>query len=173
MRTEREDSRGAQPVGTGPSGAACSKGLNKGLNKGLKTAAQRASAPSNPERNDSLREASEVYRRACMRAYRFGIAWSASARAVVDHYREPLNELNGFPVPDHDTGSNLAHTLRTLTEEFDRGMEELLFEDPADREDGTVPGLAHLWARLGGIYERAIVSASPKRSFWSVSVRSA
>ena len=156
MRTEREDSRGAQPVGTGLSGAACSKGLNKGL----KTAAQRASAPSNSERNDSLREAREVYRRACMRAYRFGIAWSASARAVVDHYREPLNELNGFPVPDHDTGSNLAHTLRTLTEEFDRGMEELLFEDPADREDGTVPGLAHLWVRLGGIYERAIVSAS-------------
>lgn len=152
MRTEREDSRGAQPVGTGLSVAACSEGL--------KTAAQRASAPNNPERNDSLREAREVYRRACMRAYRFGIAWSASARAVVDHYREPLNELNGFPVPDHDTGSNLAHTLRTLTEEFDRGMEELLFEDPADREDGTVPGLAHLWARLGGIYERAIVSAS-------------
>ena len=152
MRTEREDSRGAQPVGTGPSGVACSEGM--------KTAAQRASAPNNPDRNDSLREAREVYRRACMRAYRFGIAWSASARAVVDHYREPLNELNGFPVPDHDTGSNLAHTLRTLTEEFDRGMEELLFEDPADREDGTVPGLAHLWVRLGGIYERAIVSAS-------------
>lgn len=108
MRTEREDSRGTQPVGTGPSGAACSEGL--------KTAAQRASAPSNPERNDLLREAREVYRRACMRAYRFGIDWSASARAVVDHYREPLNELNGFPVPDHDTGSNLAHTLRTLTE---------------------------------------------------------
>lgn len=152
MRTEREDSRGAQPGGTGPSGAACSEGS--------KTAVQRASVPNNPERSDSLREAREVYRRACMRAYRFGIAWSASARAVVDHYREPLNELNGFPVPDHDTGSNLAHTLRTLTEEFDRGMEELLFEDPADREDGTVPGLAHLWARLGGIYERAIVSAS-------------
>lgn len=152
MRTEREDSRGAQPGGTGPRGAACSEGS--------KTAVQRASVPNNPERSDSLREAREVYRRACMRAYRFGIAWSASARAVVDHYREPLNELNGFPVPDHDTGSNLAHTLRTLTEEFDRGMEELLFEDPADREDGTVPGLAHLWARLGGIYERAIVSAS-------------
>ena len=152
MRTEREDSRGAQPGGTGPSGAACSEGS--------KTAVQRASVLNNPERSDSLREAREVYRRACMRAYRFGIAWSASARAVVDHYREPLNELNGFPVPDHDTGSNLAHTLRTLTEEFDRGMEELLFEDPADREDGTVPGLAHLWARLGGIYERAIVSAS-------------
>ena len=148
MRTEREDSRGTQPAET--SGDARPGGLSEGSNS--------ASAPTGPERNDSLREAREVYRRACMRAYRFGIAWSASARAVVDHYREPLNELNGFPVPDHDTGSNLAHTLRTLTEEFDRGMEELLFEDPADRED--VPGLAHLWVRLGGIYERAIVSAS-------------
>ena len=148
MRTEREDSRGTRPAET--SGDARPGGLSEGSNN--------ASAPTGPERNDSLREAREVYRRACMRAYRFGIAWSASARAVVDHYREPLNELNGFPVPDHDTGSNLAHTLRTLTEEFDRGMEELLFEDPADRED--VPGLAHLWVRLGGIYERAIVSAS-------------
>lgn len=148
MRTEREDSRGTRPAET--SGDARPGGLSEGSNS--------ASAPTGPERNDSLREAREVYRRACMRAYRFGIAWSASARAVVDHYREPLNELNGFPVPDHDTGSNLAHTLRTLTEEFDRGMEELLFEDPADRED--VPGLAHLWVRLGGIYERAIVSAS-------------
>lgn len=148
MRTEREDSRGTRPAGT--RGDARPGGLSEGSNS--------ASAPTGPERNDSLREAREVYRRACMRAYRFGIAWSASARAVVDHYREPLNELNGFPVPDHDTGSNLAHTLRTLTEEFDRGMEELLFEDPADRED--VPGLAHLWVRLGGIYERAIVSAS-------------
>lgn len=148
MRTEREDSRGTRPAET--SGDARPGGLSEGSNS--------ASAPTGPERNDSLREAREVYRRACMRAYRFGIAWSASARAVVDHYREPLNELNGFPVPDHDTGSNLAHTLRTLTEEFDRGMEELLFEDPADRED--VPGLARLWVRLGGIYERAIVSAS-------------
>lgn len=148
MRTEREDSRGTRPAGT--RGDARPGGLSEGSNS--------ASAPTGPERNDSLREAREVYRRACMRAYRFGIAWSASARAVVDHYREPLNELNGFPVPDHDTGSNLAHTLRTLTEKFDRGMEELLFEDPADRED--VPGLAHLWVRLGGIYERAIVSAS-------------
>ena len=50
-------------------------------------------------------------------------------------------------------------------------MEEFLFEDPADRED--VPGLAHLWVRLSGIYERAIVSASPKRSLCSVSVLSA
>lgn len=148
MRTEREDSRGTRPAGT--RGDARPGGLSEGSNS--------ASVPTGPERNDSLREAREVYRRACMRAYRFGIAWSASARAVVDHYREPLNELNGFPVPDHDTGSNLAHTLRTLTEEFDRGMEELLFEDPADRED--VPGLVHLWVRLGGIYERAIVSAS-------------
>ena len=148
MRTEREDSRSTRPAGTRRD--ARPEDRSEGPNS--------ASAPTGPERNDSLREAREVYRRACMRAYRFGIAWSASARAVVDHYREPLNELNGFPVPDHDTGSNLAHTLRTLTEEFDRGMEELLFEDPADRED--VPGLAHLWVRLGGIYERAIVSAS-------------
>ena len=29
-------------------------------------------------------------------------------------------------MPDKDTGSNIAHTLLTLTEEFERGMEQVL-----------------------------------------------
>ena len=75
-----------------------------------------------------------------MRAYRFGIAWSASARAVVDPIVSSSGRLNGFPVPDHDTGSNLAHTLRTLTEEFDRGMGGLLFGDPRGPRAVPCPG---------------------------------
>ena len=138
----------------------------------------------NAEQNQRTEER-EIYRRACVRAYRFGVAWSTAARTTIERYREALNELNGFPVPDKDTGSNIAHTLRTLTEEFERGMEQVLPGDalPGDVLPGEVlsadenPGgegtyapeaagaseeetLAHLWIQLGGIYEHAIMRAS-------------
>lgn len=121
----------------------------------------------NAEQNQRTDER-EIYRRACVRAYRFGIAWSTAARTTIERYREALNELNGFPVPDKDTGSNIAHTLLTLTEEFERGMEQVLPSgDLSDGEDAYAPEaagasetLAHLWIQLGGIYEHAIMRAS-------------
>ena len=131
----------------------------------------------NAEQNQRTEER-EIYRRACVRAYRFGVAWSTAARTTIERYREALNELNGFPVPDKDTGSNIAHTLLTLTEEFERGMEQVLPSEslpsevlPAGKNPGgegaCVPEaagasetLAHLWIQLGGIYEHAIMRAS-------------
>ena len=121
----------------------------------------------NAEQNQRTEER-EIYRRACVRAYRFGVAWSTAARTTIERYREALNELNGFPVPDKDTGSNIAHTLLTLTEEFERGMEQVLPSgDLSDGEDAYAPEaagasetLAHLWIQLGGIYEHAIMRAS-------------
>lgn len=121
----------------------------------------------NAEQNQRTEER-EIYRRACVRAYRFGVAWSTAARTTIERYREALNELNGFPVPDKDTGSNIAHTLLTLTEEFERGMEQVLpngelsgGEDAyAPEAPGASETLAHLWVQLGGIYEHAIMRAS-------------
>lgn len=131
----------------------------------------------NAEQNQRTDER-EIYRRACVRAYRFGVAWSTAARTTIERYREALNELNGFPVPDKDTGSNIAHTLLTLTEEFERGMEQVLPSEGLSSEvlpAGENPGgegacvpeatgasetLAHLWIQLGGIYEHAIMRAS-------------
>lgn len=131
----------------------------------------------NAEQNQRTEER-EIYRRACVRAYRFGVAWSTAARTTIERYREALNELNGFPVPDKDTGSNIAHTLLTLTEEFERGMEQVLPSENLPGEvlpAGEIPGgegacvpeaagasetLAHLWIQLGGIYEHAIMRAS-------------
>lgn len=138
----------------------------------------------NAEQNQRTEER-EIYRRACVRAYRFGVAWSTAARTTIERYREALNELNGFPVPDKDTGSNIAHTLLTLTEEFERGMEQVLPSEVLPSESlpsevlpaGKNPGgegacvpeaagaseeetLAHLWIQLGGIYEHAIMRAS-------------
>ena len=121
----------------------------------------------NAEQNQRTEER-EIYRRACVRAYRFGVAWSTAARTTIERYREALNELNGFPVPDKDTGSNIAHTLLTLTEEFERGMEQVLPQgDLSGADDAYAPEaagasetLAHLWVQLGGIYEHAIMRAS-------------
>ena len=121
----------------------------------------------NAEQNQRTEER-EIYRRACVRAYRFGVAWSTAARTTIERYREALNELNGFPVPDKDTGSNIAHTLLTLTEEFERGMEQVLPSGELSGEEdayapeaaGTSETLAHLWIQLGGIYEHAIMRAS-------------
>ena len=125
----------------------------------------------NAEQNQRTEER-EIYRRACVRAYRFGVAWSTAARTTIERYREALNELNGFPVPDKDTGSNIAHTLLTLTEEFERGMEQVLPNgDLPNGEKSYAPeaepaespeeeSLAHLWVQLGDIYEHAIMRAS-------------
>ena len=125
----------------------------------------------NAEQNQRTEER-EIYRRACVCAYRFGVAWSTAARTTIERYREALNELNGFPVPDKDTGSNIAHTLLTLTEEFERGMEQVLPGEILSSEvlpAGEILGgegtsdeetLAHLWIQLGGIYEHAIMRAS-------------
>ena len=123
----------------------------------------------NAEQNQRTEER-EIYRRACVRAYRFGVAWSTAARTTIERYREALNDLNGFPVPDKDTGSNIAHTLLTLTEEFERGMEQVLPSgELSGEEDAYAPEaagaseeetLAHLWIQLGGIYEHAIMRAS-------------
>ena len=125
----------------------------------------------NAEQNQRTEER-EIYRRACVRAYRFGVAWSTAARTTIERYREALNELNGFPVPDKDTGSNIAHTLLTLTEEFERGMEQILpNRDLPSGEEAYAPeaesvespeeeSLAHLWVQPGDIYEHAIMRAS-------------
>lgn len=45
--------------------------------------------------------------------YRFQSAILAGCNCIIDHEKE-LNELNVFPIPDKDTGSNLKRTLKPL-----------------------------------------------------------
>ena len=40
----------------------------------------------NAEQNQRTEER-EIYRRACVRAYRFGVAWSTAARTTIERYR--------------------------------------------------------------------------------------
>ena len=39
------------------------------------------------------------------------LAWARRASGELEHKRAEINELNVFPVPDGDTGSNMAHTM--------------------------------------------------------------
>ena len=46
------------------------------------------------------------------------------AAAYLGARRQEVNDLNVFPVPDGDTGDNMAMTLRAVVEELDRLVEE-------------------------------------------------
>lgn len=50
------------------------------------------------------------------------LAWARAASAELDARRVEINKLNVFPVPDADTGSNMAHTMAAAVAEAD-GLE--------------------------------------------------
>ncbi|WP_066526931.1 DAK2 domain-containing protein [Corynebacterium bouchesdurhonense] len=48
------------------------------------------------------------------------VAWARAASTELDARRVEINKLNVFPVPDADTGSNMAHTMAAAVAEADR-----------------------------------------------------
>lgn len=83
----------------------------------------------------------------------FGIGWVDMARTQAQKYREDLNNLNAFPVPDRDTGSNIFNTLQALYLAFN---EELL---PV-QNDLAPQSSAERNRRLGQVYEKSVMRAS-------------
>ena len=59
----------------------------------------------------------------------------AGARAAIEAHRRRIDDLNVYPVPDGDTGTNLTLTVRSIDEALEK-------EGPDDR-----PGLAHELSR--------------------------
>ncbi|MDO5031500.1 DAK2 domain-containing protein [Corynebacterium sp.] len=47
--------------------------------------------------------------------------WAQRTVAELSHRRAEINALNVFPVPDADTGSNMAHTMEAALAEVDKG----------------------------------------------------
>lgn len=47
--------------------------------------------------------------------------WATRAVGELAHRRDEINALNVFPVPDSDTGSNMAHTMEAAVAELDNG----------------------------------------------------
>ena len=60
-------------------------------------------------------------------AHRIAVAAARGAAAAVEASRGRLNDLNVYPVPDGDTGSNLADTARELAD----GLAEAAADGPA------------------------------------------
>ena len=48
-------------------------------------------------------------------------AWAARTVEELTRRRAEINALNVFPVPDSDTGSNMAHTMEAALAEADKG----------------------------------------------------
>lgn len=61
---------------------------------------------------------------------RFQLAILSGCKEVVSHEQE-LNDINVFPIPDKDTGSNLKRTLSPLLDKLP--MEELSLKDSSQR----------------------------------------
>lgn len=47
------------------------------------------------------------------------ISWAQRAAALLQEHRQEINDLNVFPVPDSDTGSNMAHTMAAAVREVE------------------------------------------------------
>lgn len=45
------------------------------------------------------------------------LSWARRTAQLLDAHREEINSLNVFPVPDSDTGSNMAHTMSAAVEQ--------------------------------------------------------
>lgn len=48
------------------------------------------------------------------------LSWSQRAAAELERRRVEINQLNVFPVPDADTGSNMAHTMASAVSEAEK-----------------------------------------------------
>ncbi|MDO5750956.1 MAG: Dak phosphatase [Rothia sp. (in: high G+C Gram-positive bacteria)] len=82
----------------------------------------------------------------------FGRAWTRTSVRSLERYAPALNELNGFPVPDKDTGSNLLATLQALASRYassaaqaHTAWEDALIQTLA-RARGNSGMLTALWA---------------------------
>ncbi|MDN8604447.1 DAK2 domain-containing protein [Corynebacterium ureicelerivorans] len=60
------------------------------------------------------------------------LAWARRAAGELERRRAEINELNVFPVPDADTGSNMAHTMATAVQEASQLPEEAALTEVAE-----------------------------------------
>jgi DAK2 domain fusion protein YloV len=71
----------------------------------------------------------------------------AAALDELEHRRQEVNDLNVFPVPDGDTGDNMAMTLRAVLEELDTLGDAPIDSLGRDKIVGAVARAALLGAR--------------------------
>ena len=60
------------------------------------------------------------------------LAWARRAAGELERRRAEINKLNVFPVPDADTGSNMAHTMAAAVQEASQLPEEATLTEVAE-----------------------------------------
>ena len=60
------------------------------------------------------------------------LAWARRAAGELERRRAEINDLNVFPVPDADTGSNMAHTMAAAVQEASQLPEEATLTEVAE-----------------------------------------
>ena len=63
------------------------------------------------------------------------LVWARSGAEALEEHREDINSLNVFPVPDSDTGSNMAYTMAAAVREAEN-------VDPSAGADAVAEALA-------------------------------
>jgi hypothetical protein len=61
-----------------------------------------------------------------------------SAAAMIDLNKQSINDLNVFPVPDGDTGTNMALTLGTAADELSKAGEDVTVGRAAEIAAGAL-----------------------------------
>ncbi len=74
-----------------------------------------------------------------LRGNDFRQAFSAAIRCL-EHYRDAINALNVFPVPDGDTGTNMLLTMRSAMEKCSDGSDASVADVTAGLADGAFWG---------------------------------
>ena len=64
-------------------------------------------------------------------------SWSQGARASIEANRRRIDDLNVYPVPDGDTGTNLTLTVRAIDEAL--GSSTVPTTVPASRTRSRAP----------------------------------
>jgi uncharacterized protein len=85
------------------------------------------------------------------------LALARGGQGALQVHRQRINDLNVYPVPDGDTGSNLADTVTRLTQ----GLEQL----PADADRSTIAHAATRAALMGARGNSGVILSQIVRGF--------
>lgn len=91
------------------------------------------------------------------------LAWARRAAGELERKRAEINELNVFPVPDADTGSNMAHTMAAAVQEASQLPEGAALTEVAEALSvGAVRGARGNSGVVLSQVMRGLAQASPR-----------
>ena len=86
-----------------------------------------------------------------------------SASAAIEQKKQKINELNVFPVPDGDTGTNMSMTLAAAAQDLKKRSPESLTKAADMTASALLRGARHSFASVPGLFQIAQGKAGSKR----------